>query len=208
MIVQWCIKGMTLDGDEEAKGIIHSRQGIQCNWWRDVHSITPPEIRDKLTDENLNLHVNHFTIITPGAGRQFRELTPFISLTAGTVERDAAAKTNIIRRARATALWFGTNFGEFDEAYLYTCWVVIAPRAAVTIESIAEEVRDLNAYRHYSQFQPEGEVIAKIWVPDNQIKECEKWVWDRKLLMFRSVWTQPNPRFTTPEMLTNVRELI
>lgn len=209
MIVQWCVKGMALKGgDDEARSLIDSRGGIQCNWWRDVHTITAPQIRDKLTDDNLNLHVNHFTIVDPNTKREFRELTPFISLTAGTVERDAAAKTNIIRRARATALWFGTNFGEFDHAYLYTCWVMIAPRAAVKIESVAEEVRDLNTYRRYSQFQPEGEIVVKISVPDNQIKECTKWVWDRNGKVFRLDWTYENKRFTLPEMLTNVRELI
>ena len=209
MIVQWCIKGMTLKGgDEQAKSLIDSRGGIQSNWWRDVGTITAPGIRDKLTDQNLNLHVNHFTVIDPNTKRQFSELTPFISLTAGTVERDAAAKTNIVRRARATALWFGTNFGESDHAYLYNCWIIVAPRAAVTIESVAEEIRDLNTYRRYSQFQLEGEMAAKISVPDNQIKECEKWIWDRSSLVFRRAWIHPNPRFTMPEMLTNIRELI
>jgi hypothetical protein len=209
MIVQWCIKGMTLNGgDPEARSVIDSRQGIQCNWWRDVHTITAPGVRDKLTDVNLNLHVNHFTAIDPATKRQFRELTPFISLTAGTVERDAAAKTNIIRRARATALWFGTNFGASDQAYLYTCWVLVAPRSAVVIEDVAEEVRDLNTYRRYSEFQTEGEIIAKISVPDNQVRDCEKWTWDRARMIFRKDWTYLNGRFTLPEQLSNIRELI
>ena len=105
MIIQWCIKGMALTGgDDQARSLIDSRNGIQCNWWRDVRKITLPQVRDKLSDESLNLHVNHFTIVDPDTKRQFRELTPFISLTAGTVERDAAAKTNTVRRARATAL--------------------------------------------------------------------------------------------------------
>lgn len=209
MIVQWCVKGMALDGDDkEARYIIDSREGIHCNWWRDVRTITAPGIRDKLTDANLNLHVNHFTAIVPRVNRQFREVTPFISLTAGTVERDAAAKTNIVHRARATALWFGTNFGASDQAYLYTCWVVIAFRSAVAIEGVAEEVRDLNTYRRYSNFQTEGEVIAKVSVPDNQISDCEKWTWDRKNKIFSKAWTYPNSRFTPPEQLSNIRELI
>jgi hypothetical protein len=195
-------------GDDQARFLIDSRNGILCNWWRDVHQITAPQMRDKLTDGNLNLHVNHFTVIDPSAKRPFSELTPFISLTAGIVERDAAAKTNVVRRARATALWFGTNFGRSDHAYLYICWVVVAPRAAVAIENVAEEVRDLNSYRRYSQFQPEGEIVAKVSVPDNQIKECEKWTWDRNGKVLERAWTYENPRFTAPEMLTNIRELI
>ena len=63
--MQWCIKGMALKGgDDQAKFLIDSRNGILCNWWRDVHQITAPQMRDKLTDGNLNLHVNHFTVIT------------------------------------------------------------------------------------------------------------------------------------------------
>lgn len=209
MIVQWCIKGMFIDGgDQKARSLIDSRGGITCNWWRDVGKITMPQVRDKLTDGNLNLHVNHFTSIDPATKRQFRELTPFISLTAGTVERDTAAKTNIIHRARGTALWFGTNFGASDHAYLYTCWLVVAPRSAVVIESVAEEVRDLNTYRRYSAFQTEGEIIAKVSVPDNQIRDCEKWTWDRAGMVFRKDWTYTNSRFTLPEQLSNIRELI
>jgi hypothetical protein len=208
MMVQWCIKGMALDSDDAARNLIDSRQGILCNWWRDVSRITPTEVRAKLTDGNINLHVNHFTIIDPATKRKFCELTPFISLTAGTVERDTVAKTNILHRARGTALWFGTNFGRSDHAYLYTCWVVVAPRAAVGIEGVAEEVRDLNTYRRYSQFQTEGEMIAKISIPDNQIRNCEKWSWDRQHKFFTKEWTQPNKRFTYPEQLSNVRELI
>lgn len=209
MIVQWCIKGMALDGgDQHARLLIDSREGIKCNWWRDVGTITAPGIRDKLTDGNINFHVNHFTAIDPATKREFREVTPFISFTAGTVERDTGAKTNIIHRARATALWFGTNFGQSDHAYLYTCWVVVAPRAAVVIEGVAEEVRDLNTYRRYSAFQTEGEMVAKVWIPDNQIRDCEKWVWDRQGQFFQKAWTYPNKRFTAPEQLTNIRELI
>ena len=85
---------------------------------------------------------------------------------------------------------------------------MVAPRAAVAIENVAEDVRDLNSYRRYSQFQPEGEIVAKVSVPDNQIKECEKWTWDRNGKVFKPAWTYENPRFTAPEMLTNIRELI
>ena len=209
MIVQWCMKGMHLEGnDDAARDLIDSRRGVSCNWWRDVGRITPIEIRGKLTDANINLHVNHFTLIDPATKRKFCELTPFISLTAGTVERDAVAKTNILHRARGTALWFGTDFGHFDHAYLYTCWVVVAPRAAVGIEGVAEEVRDLNTYRRYSQFQTEGEMIAKISIPDNQIRDCEKWRWDRGRKLYTKEWTHRNKRFTYPEQLSNVRELI
>lgn len=56
-------------------------------------------------------------------------MSPFISLSAGTIERDAAAQTNHVRSARQTALWFGTEFGNETTAYLFTCWVLLAPGA-------------------------------------------------------------------------------
>jgi hypothetical protein len=202
MIVQWAIKGLALPDDQTAKTIIDSREGLICNWWRGVGQISPWEIRDRLTQANLNLHVNHFTL------GGFNSRTPFISLSAGTVERDSAAQTNVVRRARRTAMWFGTQFGNASNAYLFTCWVVLAPRRAVEIEGVAEEVRDLNTYRRYSAFQTEGEVAAKIVIPDNQIESCEKWVWDRPRGTLSLAWCYPNPRFTVPEQLSNVRELI
>ena len=202
MIVQWCIKGLALPDDQTARELIDARHGLVCNWWRTVQVINPAAVRARLTPANLDLHVNHFTL------NRFSEMTPFISLSCGTIERDAAARTNLVRRARRTALWFGTKFGTTSTAYLYTCWLVLAPRQSVEIEGVAEEVRDLNTYRRYSPFQTEGEVTAKVVVPDNQIMNCEKWSWDRPQGHLSMDWTYSNPRFTQPEQLSNVRELV
>jgi hypothetical protein len=208
MIVQWCVKGLALENDQAAREIIDSSSGICCNWWRRVGTISPSWIRDKLTSRNIDLHINHFTTIDPTTGHPFSAETPFISLSAGTVERDAAAQTNIVHRARLTALWFGTQFGRKSQCYLYLCWVVVSPRRAVEIEGVAEEPRDLNAYRRYSAYQTEGEITAKVLIPDNQIMGCEKWEWDRSAGLLRRAWIHPNPRFIPPETLSNVRELI
>jgi hypothetical protein len=208
MIVQWCIKGLALDSDSEAKLIIDSRLGLACNWWRNVGTINPADVRTRLSARNLDLHVNHFSTVDPATGDPFSRNSPFISLAAGTIERDRVAQTNYVRRARRTALWFGTRFGRSTTAYLYTCWVLVAPRAAVEIEGIAEEIRDLNTYRRYSAYQTEGEIAAKILVPDNHIQSCEKWdvIPGTKTLALK--WTHSNRRFTPPERLTNVRELV
>lgn len=208
MIVQWCVKGLALANDNDAEKILTRRAGLICNWWRNVGEITPEHRRRKLTPAGLDLHVNHFTTLLPNSGEKVSEITPFISLSAGVVERDAAARSNLVHRARRTALWFGTDFGRRDFAYLFTCWVILAPRPAVEIEGVAEEVRDLNAYRRYSEFQTEGEIVAKVIIPDNQIKDCEKWELDHTAGFFSCVQSWSNPRFTRPEQLTNIRELI
>ena len=124
------------------------------------------------------------------------------------MERDSVAKTNYVHRARKAAIWFGTDFGVSATAYLYVCWAVVAPRSAVEVEGVGEEVRDLNTYRRYSEFQTEGEIAVKIIVPDNQIQQCERWDRDTSGAMFVRRWVHPNPRFTPPELLTNIRELI
>jgi hypothetical protein len=208
VIVQWCIKGMSLSDDREAQAIIDSRMGIVSNWWREVNSISPASRRDRLTAGNLDLHINHFSDPDPATGHPFSKMTPFISFSSGTVERDSIAKTNYVHTALRTALWFGTDFGASDTAYLYTCWLIVGIRAAVEVEAVAEEVRDLNSYRRYSAYQTEGEVVAKVVVPDNQIQQCQKWTWNRASRKISPDWIYKNPRFTAPDTLSNVRELI
>lgn len=207
MIVQWCLKGMHLDDDAAARGIIDSGEGIECNWWRDMREITNRGIRDKLTEANLDRHVNHYNTVDPASGRPFSEITPFISLSAGTVERDKVMRMNTTHTARETALGFGSGFGTHPTAFLYRCWVVVAPRPAVGVHGIAKEVRDLTAYRSYSAFQLEGEVVAKIYVPSNQIEHCERWDLD-PVTGWVKAWCHSNPDFTKPTELSNVRELI
>jgi hypothetical protein len=208
MIVQWCMKGMSLSDDSEARHIINSRMGIVSNWWREKKRISPAGRRSKLTDANLDLHVNHFTDPDPVTGEPFSKTSPFISFSCGSVERDSIARTNYVHTALRTALWFGTNFGANEVAYVFTCWVIIGTRAAVEIEAVAEEVRDLNSYRRYSDYQTEGEVVAKVFVPDNQIQQCQKWIWDRAKRTISPDWIQENSRLTMPGTLSNLRELI
>lgn len=211
MIVQWCIKGLQLDDDAAAKAVIDSGNGLLCNWFRQQGHRPFAEFPGKLTPRNLDMHVNHFLATDPTTGVGFNVNSPFISLSCGTVERDAAAQTNLVHSARSTALHFGTEFGKRSTAYLFLCWVVVGLRPAVEIQGIAEEVRDLNSYRRYSAFQTQGEVTAKVVVPDNQIRWYEKWEWRRTSGhpgAFEKMDTYHNPRFIHPESLSNVRELI
>jgi hypothetical protein len=158
---------------------------------------------------NLDRHVNHFSAPDPSTARPYGEQSPFISLSAGVVERDAAAKTNHVHRARKTALWFGTRFGAESTAYLYVCWVLLTPRSAIEIQSVGEEIRDLNTYRRYSDFQTEGEIAAKVWVPDNQIAQCERWDLSTGASeQYDLTWEHRNDRFAPPSLLMNIRELV
>ena len=208
MIVQWGVKGLWLPDDDHAKAIIDLQLGIVCNWWRDVGRITLPEQFQKLTPTNLDHHVNHFNSPDPATGRPFNEVTPFISIACGTVERDTAAATNHVHSALSTALLYGTRFAAANVGYLYRCWMLVGPRPAVEVQGVAEQVRDLNTYRRYSAYQTEGEMTAKVVIPVNHIQQCEKWVWNRTAKDFMLEWVHPNPAFTEPERLSNVRELI
>jgi hypothetical protein len=208
LIVQWCVKGLSLPDDDTARGLVDSGEGLVSNWWRDTGMIRRSEVPGQLTLSALDRHVNHFDDPDPATGRPFREITPFISLSAGTVERQSATATNFAHRAHQTALWFGTEFLTRPSAYLFVCWLLLAPRPAVEVEGVAEEVRDLNAYRRYSAFQTEGEIVAKINVPASQIHSCEKWIWDRSTHVLQRDWVHLDTLFIAPESLSNVREMI
>lgn len=208
MIVQWCMKGLALDNDNEARNILDNGNGLVSNWWRTRKEYIPSQLQGLLTTQTMDMHVNHFNSTSPRTGKPFSQDTPYISLSAGTVERDAMRGTNHVHRALKTALLFGTRQGRQDFAYVYTCWVMLAPRRACPVEGVAEEVRDLNTYRSYSPFQLEGEIAAKIAIPDNQVQSCQKWELDVLSSSFKCAWVQHNSRFTPPEVLTNVRTVI
>lgn len=222
MIVQWCLKGLRLESDAEADRILDSHCGLLSNWFRGQGRVLVGEIGARLTHGEVDRHVNHFGDIDQQSGKAYSEMSPFISLTCGTVERLPALATNRAHRALQTALWFGSDFGRTSRAYVFVCWVLVAPRPTPEVEAVAEEVRDLTQYRRYSAFQTEGEILAKVRVPDNHLRGYE--VWDRGVPSSRTSfglipgtgsvrrWTRSgmrvNPRFVDPTVLTNVRELI
>lgn len=222
MIVQWCLKGMHLDSDAEADKILNDQCGLLSNWFRARGMVAVNEIGARLTPGEVDRHVNHFTEDDPATGLPYNQTSPFISLTCGTVERVPALATNRVHRALQTALWFGSEFGRFQRAHVFVCWVLVGPRSAPNVQSVAEEVRDLNQYRRYSAFQTEGEVLAKIHIPDSHLRGYE--VWDRgpnsrstsfgprsqtaRYGRWRRVSSKSNPRFVDPSVLTNIRELV
>jgi hypothetical protein len=210
MFVQWCVKGIRgkytgedkssgLD-DFDARWVVDGREGIHCNWWRKVGSITAAGIRDKLTEDNLNRHRHDYD--------RFKDETPFISMTAGCVERDVALRLNRIHEAQDVALRFATNWGEWP-GYLFYCWVIVGLKPAVAIEGVAEEVRELNTYVDWSDYELEGEITAKIIVPSNQIQFCERWDLVRTGRVAASpTWRHMNSAFDPPTSVSNIRDML
>lgn len=210
MFVQWCIKGVRgrlaseapdagID-DAEADAIVLNGNGILCNWWRKAKHISPSAVRAKLTAANLDRHVHDYYT--------FGSQTPFISLTAGCVERDIAMRLNRVHEAQDVALRFGTDWGE-RHGYLFYCWVVVGLKPAVSVEGVAEEIRELNTYLSWSDYQLEGEVTAKINVPANQIHAWERWDSDGNgKVKAHSTWRKQNPRFDNPALVSNIREFL
>lgn len=212
MFVQWCIKGVrgrdVTSGessgivDSEAHDMLDLGQGILCNWWRNAGTITPAGVRDKLTSANLDRHIHDYD--------NFCDETPFISLTAGSVERVTALRLNRIREAQDVALRFATDWGR-HVGYLFYCWVVVGLKPAAEVQGVAEEVRELHTYTSYSDFQLEGEITAKINIPSNQIQRCERWEPHPRLsghLVLSAGWPYDNPSFSPPDSVSNVRTLL
>ena len=210
MFVQWCIKGVRgrLPGedagigmdDAQADDVVLNGEGILCNWWRNVGRISTSARRAKLTAANLDRHVHDYDT--------FGSHTPFISLTAGCVERDIAMRLNRVHEAQDVALRFGTDWGA-RHGYLFYCWVVVGLKPAVSVEGVAEEIRELNTHLSWSDYQLEGEVTAKIYVPANQIHAWERWDSDHNgNVNASSTWRKRNPRFDAPALVSNIREFL
>ena len=180
--------------------MIDNQEGIKCNWWRNVSQITQPGIAAKLTAANLDRHRHDYEL--------FKNDTPFISLTAGSVERDVALRLNRIHEARDVALRFATNWGEVP-GYLFYCWVIVGLKPAVGIASLAEEVRELNTYLSWSDYQLEGEITAKIVVTSNHIKRCERWEpYSSNWMAGRFDWEHENKKFEAPSVVANIRDYL
>jgi len=209
--IQTCIKGVNGITLEDAERII-SGDGINCNWWRSTNTISPREIKERLTEEELYLHVNKYGSPHPTRPDSVASQTPFISLTAGAVSRHILVRTNLIHHAAETALQFATNSGQYrGDCFLFYCWVVVGLRPAVPVRHLCEEVRELNTYRRYSAYQTEGEITAKINIPSNQIEAFEHYeiVGPPKgafTILPRGEPVYNKHDYMDPNMITNIRQ--
>jgi hypothetical protein len=198
MHIQWFVKGISgAPGGlkkEKAFDMIVTGDGIYSNWWRNKHSITSIEVYTNLTEGNLDRHLHDYDNFGPDS--------PFISLTAGCVERDNLLKSNRIYSAIDIALDFATEAGKHDGALFYG-WVLASLNKAIPMRAVAEPVRDLNTYRRWSPYQLEGELTAKVHIPANQIYRIQWWTAKNgKCMVDRD---RLNPIFADPSPITNVR---
>lgn len=177
MIIQRVIKGISGISRTQAQRFLSV--GIVCNWWRKVDPLPRAEVPLRLTERNLNWHQNRYTDPDPNeGGEEFRRHTPFISTTAGTVERDTVTSTNMLTPAWQVALRFATD-GWRTDGYLFYCYLLISCKRCIGHEAFSEELRELNIYTGFSLYQPEGEITAKKIIPPSQIEKAEFWSWRR-----------------------------
>lgn len=208
MIVQWCCKGVKDIGHDEVKAILQNQVGLSCRLWQEQADgvLGYPEAVGRLSERDLDLHVNHYDEDDPTNKRPVREQTVFISLSAGCVERNALSTRNELHPALRTALVFATEMGR-SPGWVFTCYVLLTMNRAARVPGVAEEVRELNHQRPYSHYWSEGEVAAKINVPSRQILCAEHYVPVGNATVERSGGYR-NLEFAHPEGLLNMRQML
>jgi hypothetical protein len=212
MFFQKVLKGIAGQSRQEADAVFVG--GILCNWWRRVHQIRPDQIVEKLSERNLDWHLNHYEDPDPLMGHSlFFENTPFISVTAGTVERDAFFLRNIVFDPFITALRFATR--DFSTTgHIFYGYVFTLGRQSIELCEFAEEVRELNIYKTFLPFHPEGEITAKIGIRGPQIEKWEEYDGPTALEALQGanppqpVLIRVNPIYARPERYCNIRGLV
>jgi len=204
VIVQWCCRGIPGLSETAVREILLDGMGLQCPPLRAHGLAAYQDALGRLTETYLDLHVNHYDEDEPGTSEPVRERTPFISMSAGTVERSVQLATNVLHPARRTGLAFATRGGTAD-GWLFIAYVIVGTGRATPIPAVGEEVRALHHGRRFSPFQLEGEVAAKINVPSAQILAAEEWTMRGRLSLQRGF---VNPRFVPPDGLLNQRTML
>jgi hypothetical protein len=205
MIVQWCCRGVSNLTRAGVEDILGNQVGITCRYWPRDRPLPYHVALSRLTEHHLDLHVNHYSGIDPDTGKRVFEISPFISLSAGCVDRRKLLRTNVIHLARRTALDFATAGGT-RPGWVFTCWVLVAVNRAAGIEAVAEEVRELNHARRYSAYFTEGEVAAKVNVASRQILCAEYWRPTGRTLVRRGLCL--NNGFVHPAAVRDERQML
>jgi hypothetical protein len=202
MIVQWCLKGVASSksfGDAQAL-LALSRDGLTANWVRANATLSFDQaLRDAhavLSDAALTAHVNAYATVSAK--------TPYLSLSAGVIERDPTTRIAIIHHAWRTALDFATRGGS-QEGFVFECWVQLPTKPAPELPGFGEEVRDLNLHRRFAWWHDQGEIAAKLVVPPRQIRRVMKFTPSLKRIPLPGSWNQ---QFVPPERISNIRRFL
>jgi hypothetical protein len=213
MIIQEVLKGISGIEEDDVDAIF--AHGILCNWWRNVGRLPAAKVPLRLTERNLYWHQSRYEDPDPLWGNmKFKEHTPFISTTAGSVERDAFNETNTLYPAWWEALRFATNFWTTD-GWVFYCYAWILGRKTIEHQALSEELRELHVYTDFSLYQLEGEITAKIQIPTTQIQKAEEWKLS-EILTALSNGILPTPSqtkhndsfFSDPSTYNNVRPVL
>jgi hypothetical protein len=211
MFFQKVLKGIPECSQQDADETF--LKGIVCNWWRRVKRITNAEIVAKLDERNLQWHLSHYDTQDPLTGMLFYEDTPYISLTAGSVERDWLFRRNLVYDPYITALRFATR-NYTTSGILFYAHVYTLGRQSIELLEFAEEVRELNIYKSFLRYHPEGEITAKIVLNGPQIEKWEEYDGPaaaaeiRRRQKPRPIASNTNPKYARPERYCNIRGLV
>jgi hypothetical protein len=197
MLIQWCLKGIPEQpgfGPAEAQDAL-DQDGLRADWQRagGFRSAVPRDSHAVLDSAALRQHIN-----APAA---VRGTTPYLSLTAGCVERDPGTGAVVSYGAMDTARAFATRNGTCP-GFVFRLWVLVAPKPAPELPGFAEEVRSLLLFDDLGLFHEEGEITAKLFVPARQILSFVRF--DAQGMEHPPVMNQG---FVAPERISNLREL-
>lgn len=208
MIVQWCCKGVNGVEPDEVKGILLNQVGLSCRFWQEQEDGHLPyaDAVGRLSERDLDLHLNHYDEEDPVTERPVKDQTAFISLSAGCVERNALRSRNELHPALRTALIFATEKAQVP-GWVFNCYVLMTMNRATCIPGVAEEVRELNHQRSYSHYWAEGEIAAKINIPSRQILSAEYYVPVGNATLERRGGYR-NLEFVHPDALLNMRQML
>jgi len=220
MYFQKVLKGIKDLSPDAAAGMIRE-DGIRCNAWRRAGGMSASDISVQLTDNNILSHLNHYGDPLPATHAQsssterltYGNITPFISTTAGALQRFSSPGLNICFPAFMTALQFATaNFT--TRGFIFYAYLITLGKKAIPLVQISEEVRELQLYHHYLPYHREGEIVAKIVIPSPQIEKAEEYDGPAAIRDLRTgkvpapLQTIPNSGYAAPDIYCNIREIV
>jgi hypothetical protein len=208
VLINWCVKGIaegTHFDDVMAERVL-SETGLLSNWvvanGSNPLAITQGAAQNALSALALDDHVHDYGTVGP--------TTPYISLGAGCVEYQGPGMPPVTYPAVATATEFATTWGS-TPGFIFSLWVITAPKPAADVPGLAEELRDLKRFPSFYEYHREGEIAAKLYVPRRQVE----WVMKLDPLgnPIAASWSGggsilENPDFVTPDAVSNVIGLL